>query len=495
MKTFFSADRTRSRTIDASRVVRRRERADAGNGLYLGHDAHGWHYAGPQHSVLVLGPPRSGKTSSLLIPNVLSAPTAPVVTTSTKPDVLDATRRHALVGSARATSSTPRARSPTARASTGCGGRRSRRAPRGGPHSTTARSLVVVGSVGTRRRAGRGIHWTERAQALLAPLLHAAALEGADMRTVLGWVDRRRALPAQQTLSAVAATRPSPGTCSTASSPPTSASSAASGRRRRAPSGGFRSERGAGRHCDPDFDPSRLRRARATPSTSPPRRTTRRWWPRSWSGCSTTSAAPPTTGPPTDRIRSGPAGAAGPRRAGQHRPAPRAPVHGQRGRRPGRGDAGLLPGPVPGPAPVARTGRRLPLPVRHHGGASRHRRRPHPRGPVGPVRRPRARGPVGVAGPDAVRPSARPTCSGADGPRRASSWPPSGGGGWPRTRSPGAPRARPGVRPAATSRRGSRSPRPTRPSRGGACGDSAGPRTLDGPHGRCRRTRGRGTRR
>ena len=44
-------------------------------------------------------------------------------------------------------------------------------------------------------------HWTERAQSLLAPLLHAAALDGADMRTVLGWVDRHRALPAQQILS------------------------------------------------------------------------------------------------------------------------------------------------------------------------------------------------------------------------------------------------------------------------------------------------------
>jgi type IV secretory pathway TraG/TraD family ATPase VirD4 len=46
-----------------------------------------------------------------------------------------------------------------------------------------------------------GSHWTERAQALLAPLLYAAALDGSDMRTVLTWVDRHQALPAQQILA------------------------------------------------------------------------------------------------------------------------------------------------------------------------------------------------------------------------------------------------------------------------------------------------------
>src|SRR5664279_1512542 len=88
VKSFFSTE-ARSRTIDASRVVHDASR-HAHNGLYLGHDRHGWHFADSQHSVLVLGPPRSGKTSALLIPNILCANGA-VVTTSTKPDVLDAT--------------------------------------------------------------------------------------------------------------------------------------------------------------------------------------------------------------------------------------------------------------------------------------------------------------------------------------------------------------------------------------------------------------------
>ena len=55
-----------------------------------GHDAHGWCFVPPEHSVMILGPPRSGKTSSVIIPNVLAA-NGPVVSTSTKPDVLDAT--------------------------------------------------------------------------------------------------------------------------------------------------------------------------------------------------------------------------------------------------------------------------------------------------------------------------------------------------------------------------------------------------------------------
>ena len=49
-----------------------------------------WSWAGPQRSTLVLGPSRSGKTSSLVIPNLFVAQ-GPVVSTSTKPDVMMAT--------------------------------------------------------------------------------------------------------------------------------------------------------------------------------------------------------------------------------------------------------------------------------------------------------------------------------------------------------------------------------------------------------------------
>jgi len=57
--------------------------------------------------------------------------------------------------------------------------------------------LVSHSLVSAQRPAGHGArpdaadHWTERAQSLLAPLLHAAALEGVEMAGVLRWVDRR----------------------------------------------------------------------------------------------------------------------------------------------------------------------------------------------------------------------------------------------------------------------------------------------------------------
>ena len=174
MKTFFSTE-DRSRTIDASRVVHDASR-HARNGLYLGHDARGWHYADGQHSVLVLGPPRSGKTSALLIPNVLSAPGA-VVTTSTKPDVLDAT-----LGT-RSSGGTCHLFDPSGSVADRPGVHRLRWSPL--PACTswrtalmTARSLVVVGSSGPGAVQAEASHWTERAQALLAPLLHAAAIDG-----------------------------------------------------------------------------------------------------------------------------------------------------------------------------------------------------------------------------------------------------------------------------------------------------------------------------
>ena len=67
-----------------------RDPGNDGYNIYLGRGGNGWSWAGPQRSTLVLGPSRAGKTSSLVIPNILLA-RGPVVSTSTKPDVMDAT--------------------------------------------------------------------------------------------------------------------------------------------------------------------------------------------------------------------------------------------------------------------------------------------------------------------------------------------------------------------------------------------------------------------
>src|SRR5579872_7625831 len=62
----------------------------AGHGLYLGEGEGGAAFAAPQQGALVLGPPRSGKTSAVVVPNVLAA-CGPVVAASTKPDLLTLT--------------------------------------------------------------------------------------------------------------------------------------------------------------------------------------------------------------------------------------------------------------------------------------------------------------------------------------------------------------------------------------------------------------------
>src|ERR1035441_9825964 len=87
--TFFSHSTDKQRETKYLRAARAAS-ASAEFGIYLGHDGDDWHFAPPEMSVMMLGPPRSGKTSSLIIPNVLAA-NGPVVSTSTKPDVLDAT--------------------------------------------------------------------------------------------------------------------------------------------------------------------------------------------------------------------------------------------------------------------------------------------------------------------------------------------------------------------------------------------------------------------
>ena len=78
-----------------------------------------------------------------------------------------------------------------------------------------------------------------------------------------------------------------------------------------------------------------------------------------------------------DRCPRGTAGAAhapGARRGGQHRTHPRPSRHGQRGRRAGAPGPGLPAGPLTGPRPLGRGGRRVPLALRHHRRPARDRR-------------------------------------------------------------------------------------------------------------------------
>jgi type IV secretory pathway TraG/TraD family ATPase VirD4 len=142
--------------------------------------------ADPQQSALVLGPPRSGKTSCLAVPNVLMAP-GPVIVTSTKVDVLAATiTQRSRVGTCwlfdptgsvgSPPGATPVRWSPVAAARTW--------------DESVAVARCMSAAARPNGRQSEAAHWTERAEALIAPLLHASYLKGSGIETVLGWVLR-----------------------------------------------------------------------------------------------------------------------------------------------------------------------------------------------------------------------------------------------------------------------------------------------------------------
>jgi type IV secretion system protein VirD4 len=193
-----TAEMAAEMTAEMSGAIKviREAAAYAGGCLYLGAGEGGPVWARSEQAVLVLGPPRSGKTSSLVVPTVLGAPGA-VVSTSTKPDVLQITSQ------ARRQDGRCLLYDPSGTVEAPVGVERVRWSPVTGCTGWDDALLVARGLVGsTRLSGGRGDgetgvdHWTERAQALLAPVLHAAALEEAELGTVLSWIDRRQAAPA-----------------------------------------------------------------------------------------------------------------------------------------------------------------------------------------------------------------------------------------------------------------------------------------------------------
>ncbi|HQU26498.1 MAG TPA: type IV secretory system conjugative DNA transfer family protein [Acidimicrobiales bacterium] len=156
------------------------------DGVYLGRGTRGVATSGAQRSTLVLGPTRSGKTSSIIIPNLLMTSDACVVT-STKDDVVTTmarTRRDVatLLFDPSGTVATPEG-------VTRVGYTPLRQAQRWDGAVLVARTLLDV----SRRNVERAEdHWSERAGALLAPLLHAAALHGEPLGQLATRVDERR---------------------------------------------------------------------------------------------------------------------------------------------------------------------------------------------------------------------------------------------------------------------------------------------------------------
>jgi type IV secretion system protein VirD4 len=171
-----------------------------GGGAYLGLAPGGtWVTADPEHAVMVLGPPRSGKTSMVVIPSILAAPGA-VISTATKRDVMDATwRARSEIGqvwlfdpSGEREDWPEEVRrlcwSPVPAASTWDGA------------LLMARAMAAAGS--PAKGTTNEHHWRERSTALLAPLLHAANITQRPIAEVLRWVLRGDLDAASKTLEA-----------------------------------------------------------------------------------------------------------------------------------------------------------------------------------------------------------------------------------------------------------------------------------------------------
>jgi type IV secretory pathway TraG/TraD family ATPase VirD4 len=169
----------------------------ADHSIYVGTGSNGWTWAGHQRSTLVLGPPRSGKTSSLVIPNILLSD-GPVVSTSTKPDVMRATAR-SRCGDGWAFLYDPSGEVDCPHAVERVGWSPLTSASNWDAAIVTADAMVGASRLNGLR--GAADHWTERAGALLSSLLHAASTEGLHMEDVLRWIDRHNAAPALEILA------------------------------------------------------------------------------------------------------------------------------------------------------------------------------------------------------------------------------------------------------------------------------------------------------
>ncbi len=153
-------------------------------GSWHAEGGHQHFFCGPEQALLVIGPPRSKKTSAVVVPNLWGAPAA-AVSTSTKPDVLAATL------ACRRELGTCWVFDPTGSTALPEGAVELRWSPLVGSAQwdgavAMARALVRA----ARPHAGahpEAQHWVDRAEALLAPLLHAAAASGRSIAEVCRW--------------------------------------------------------------------------------------------------------------------------------------------------------------------------------------------------------------------------------------------------------------------------------------------------------------------
>ncbi|MGC8480326.1 MAG: type IV secretory system conjugative DNA transfer family protein [Acidimicrobiales bacterium] len=170
--------------------------------LFLGRSNHEPVYARPESHLLVVGPPRSGKTTSFVIPNLLEH-SGPAVVTSTKTDLIEAT--YAM----------RRARGrlwlfdPSGTITCPAGVTPARWSLVSEATSYDTATVIASEAVDTALgiQHGASAHWSDRAKALLGPLLFAAHRSEGEIEDVVRWIDTRNAESAMSILVGVGAYR------------------------------------------------------------------------------------------------------------------------------------------------------------------------------------------------------------------------------------------------------------------------------------------------
>ncbi len=157
------------------------------SGIYLGRGEHGDATSGSERSTLVLGPTRSGKTSAIIVPNLLITTDACVVT-STKSDVVSTMANARRDGATLLFDPSGTVRTPPNVHRIGYSPLRQSLSWDGAV--LASRSLLDVARRGHGERGDD--HWSERAGALVAPLLHASALRSESYGQLASRVDERR---------------------------------------------------------------------------------------------------------------------------------------------------------------------------------------------------------------------------------------------------------------------------------------------------------------
>ena len=153
-------------------------------------DGGGWAIADGEQAVMVLGPPRSGKSSSRGDPGVAGGARAGGVDVDQARGAGRSPRRRGRrLGTVWVFDPAGSIARAAGRACGGCAGRRSVAAGSWDGALLMARAMTAGTPV--HRGSQNEEHWTERAGALLAPLLLAANLAGRDIGDVARWVLRQ----------------------------------------------------------------------------------------------------------------------------------------------------------------------------------------------------------------------------------------------------------------------------------------------------------------